>query len=298
MPRIHYRLDDVRALLALQQHGSFVRAAQDLNITQSAFSRRIAQLEAAVGARLVERSSRHVALSALGQELVAEAGRWLPRLDESLQEAHRQAHGQSGRVRLACLTTVACSRLPAVLGRFRQSYPQVRLQVHDDTGQRVTQSVLAQEVEFGLSVADPSVVGLHSQQVAQDPFVIALSPQHPLARRRRLRWDELAPWKPVSLGPSSANRQRMDAVLHEAGIAPPWFDEVEHLSSMIGFLRHGQAIGVLPRLALDAGARDLIVRPLVQPVIARDIVLIRRPDTELSRPATRLWELLAASLRG
>ena len=129
MPRIHYRLDDVRALLALQQHGSFVRAAQDLNITQSAFSRRIAQLEAAVGARLVERSSRHVALSALGQELVAEAGRWLPRLDESLQEAHRQAHGQSGRVRLACLTTVACSRLPAVLGRFRQSYPQVRLQV-------------------------------------------------------------------------------------------------------------------------------------------------------------------------
>ena len=294
--RIRYRLDDLRALLALKESPSFLRAAQRLNITQSAFSRRIAQLEDAVGARLVERTSRRVALSPLGLSLVEEAGVWLPKLDRSLEDAVLQARGDAGRVRLACLTTVACSRLPAVLGQFRQSFPQVRLEVHDDTGQRVTQSVLAREAEFGVSVVEEGHDSLHTQSVAKDPFVLALAPDHPLARRQRMRWDELAPWKPVSLGSSSANRKRMDAELAMVGMEPPWFDEVDHLSTMIGFLRHGGAIGVLPRLALDAGAHDLTVRPLVSPVIHREIGLIRRKETELSRPGQWLWQLLARSL--
>lgn len=295
--RINYRLEDLRALLALELHGSFVRAAQALNITQSAFSRRIAQLEEAVGARLVERTSRRVALSTLGKALVKDAGVLLPKLDQSMEEVSRQARGESGRVTLACLTTVACSRLPAVLRQFRSAYPHVRLHVRDDTGQRVTQSVLGREAEFGVSVVTPNTEGLITHSVAKDPFVLALSPKHPLAKHKKLSWRELEAWHPVTLSPSSANRQRMDAALAKAGIAAPWFDEVEHLSTMIGFLHHGQALGVLPRLALDVSARDLIVLPLVGPVLDREIALIRRPETALSQAAQHLWQLLEKNLR-
>lgn len=299
MLRINYRIDDIRALLALAQHGNFVRGAKSLHITQSAFSRRIAQLEEVVGARLVERTSRRVALTQLGQTLAEHARLFLPQLDQSIQDAYKQARGESGSVTLACLTTVAYSRLPAVLGQFRETFPNVSLRVRDDTGQRVTQSVLNREAEFGVTVYDESKfdkVDLVSQAVAKEPFVLAVSPDHPLARRKNIQWNELADWKPVSLGRSSANRALIDAGLMREGIAPPWFDEVEHLSTMIGFLRNAQAVGVLPCMALDARAPDLIMRPLLQPVLSREITLIRRKETQLSKAAQGLWDMLEQNL--
>lgn len=296
MLRINYRIDDLRALLALEQHRSFVRAAETLHITQSAFSRRIAQLEDVVGARLVERTSRRVALTPLGQALAQQARIFVPQLDQSMEDAYRQARGESGSVTLACLTTVAYSRLPAVLGQFRQAFPNVRLHVRDDTGQRVTQSVINREAEFGVTVYNEHTADLVVQAVAEDPFVLAVSPEHPLARKKNLRWRELANWKPVSLGRSSANRTLIDAGLMREEIAPPWFDEVEHLSTMIGFLRNAQVVGVLPRMALDARAPDLVIRPLTHPVLSREIALIRRTETELSKAAQGLWDMLARSL--
>lgn len=296
MLRINYRIDDLRALLALAQHRSFVRAAETLYITQSAFSRRIAQLEDAVGARLVERTSRRVALTPLGQELADQVRIFVPQLDQSMEDAYRQARGESGSVTLACLTTVAYSRLPAVLGPFRQAFPNVRLRVRDDTGQRVTQSVINREAEFGVTVYSEDNADLVIQSVAHDPFVLAISPDHPLARQKSLTWQALAQWKPVSLGHSSANRTLIDAALVREGIAPPWFDEVEHLSTMIGFLRNAQIVGVLPRMALDATAPDLVIRPLTQPVLSREIALIRRKETELGKAAQVLWNMLGDSL--
>lgn len=298
MARIHYRLDDLRALVALKRSASFVRAAALLHITQSAFSRRIAQLEQAVGGQLVERTSRRVALSPLGHELVQSAARLLTELDATLDETARHARGESGRLVVACLTTVACAQLPAVLARFRQAFPGIRLQVRDDTGQRVTQAVLQREAEFGISVVGQGHQGLHVQVIADDPFVLALAPGHPLARRRHIAWSELAAWHPVSLRATSANRVQIDEALEAAGIDPPWFDEVEHLSTMLGFLRHGGAIGVLPRLALDAGTRDLLIRPLTGPAIQRQIGLIRRAEASLGQPAQQLWDLLADSRLG
>jgi len=296
MSRINYRIDDLRALLALAQQKSFVRAAETLYITQSAFSRRIAQLEYVVGARLVERTSRRVALTPLGHELADQARIFVPQLDQSMEDAYRQARGESGSVTLACLTTVAYSRLPAVLGRFRQAFPNVRLHVRDDTGQRVTQSVINREAEFGVTVYNENSADLVMQSVACDHFVLAVSPEHPLARHKSLTWEALAQWKPVSLGRSSANRALIDAALMREGIASPWFDEVEHLSTMIGFLRNAQVVGVLPRMALDARAPDLVTLPLTQPVLSRDIALIRRTETELSKAAQVLWDMLADSL--
>ena len=297
MSRINYRLEDIRALMALARLGSFVRSAESLNITQSAFSRRIAQLEDAVGGRLVERTSRRVSLSALGESLVQDTKALLLGLDQSVEEAHRQARGESGRVTLACLTTVACSRLPLVLSQFRETYPQVRLHVRDDTGQRVTQCVLRGEAEFGVSVLGPEVQGLSILKVAQDPFVLAVSAHHPLAQVAEVTWRDLAHWRPVTLSPHSANRQHIDEGLAREGLSPPWFDEVEHLSTMLGFLRHAHHVGVLPRMALDAGATELVVRPLVGPVLSRDIGLIRRSETTLNRPAQLLWDLLHTNLK-
>lgn len=295
---MNYRMDDLRALIALHQTLSFARAAERLHITQSAFSRRISQLEDTLEGRLVERSTRRVVLSPLGLELVSRSAPLLAGLDDCLEDARRQARGEVGRVVVACLTTVAHALLPPALVQFRRQFPDVRLQLRDDTGKRVTASVLQHEAEFGISVLTEPVAGLHEEHVADDPYVVAFSPGHPLEASDCVPWSALAAWRPVALRSTSANRQQIDETLAAAGIAPPWFDEVEHLSSMLGLLRSDGAVGVLPRLALRAAGAGLSTRPLVAPAIGRRIGMIRRQGAVLGRPAQVLWTLLADALKG
>lgn len=297
MPSINYRADDLRALLALHATGSFVRAASQLHITQPAFSRRIAQLESALGGPLVERTTRKVAMTSLGIDLVRKAGPLLEQLDDTLAEAARCARGESGRLTVACLTTVAYALLPPVLKIFQRQYPQLRLHLRDDTGQRVAQAVLAREAEFGIGVLSGLPPGLATEHCSDDPYVIAFAPGHPLERLQRVPWRALEDLRVIALRSTSANRQQIDAALAQAGIVPPWFDEVEHLSSMLGLLRGGVGIGVLPRLALhSADMAELRTRPLHEPAIVRPIGMIRRQDALLGKPAQALWDLMRRQL--
>jgi DNA-binding transcriptional LysR family regulator len=297
MVLINYRVEDLRALATLHHSGSFVRAAERLHITQSAFSRRISQLEVAIGGALVVRTTRRVAFTALGLDLVRRTSVLLDQLDDSVAEAGRCALGESGRLDVACITTVAYSLLPPVLESFRQRYPKVRLHLRDDTGQRVAQAVLDREVEFGIGVLGPPQTELHCEHCADDPYVIAFQAGHPLEKRKRVAWKDLHAWQVVGLRSTSANRQQIDEALAAEGIAPPWFDEVEHLSSMLGLLRGGVGIGALPSLALHSrAATDLVSRPLYSPKIVRRIGLVKRNDTELSKPATDFWNMLQKQL--
>lgn len=298
MTSINYRLDDLRALLALQATGSFVRAAHQMHITQPAFSRRISQLEAAVGGALVERTTRKVAMTSLGLDLVRRAAPLLSQLDDTVVETGRCARGESGRLTVACLTTVAHALLPQVLKAFQRRYPQVRLQLLDDTGQRVAQAVLSGEAEFGVGVLSGLHASLYAEAVAEDPYVVAFAPGHPLEALPEVSWQMLQAYRVIAMRPTSANRQQVDQALAAAGVPPPWFDEVEHLSSMLGLLIGGVGVGVLPRLALRSGTRvGLRSRPLVGPAVVRSIGLIRRQDALLSEPAQFFWHLLGASLR-
>ncbi|SIP93980.1 LysR family transcriptional regulator [Pseudacidovorax sp. RU35E] len=299
MPSINYRTDDLRALVALHACGSFVRAAGQLHITQPAFSRRIAQLELAVDGPLVERTTRKVALTTLGLDLVRQAGPMLAQLDEAVSEARGSARGESGRLAVACITTVVYAVMPPVLKAFQQEYPRLRLHLRDDTGQRVAQAVMAREAEFGIGVLSGLGPALVTEHCVDDPYVIAFAPGHPLERLARVPWRVLSTFRVVALRSTSANRQQMDAALAAAGIAVPWFDEVEHLSSMLGLLRGGVGIGVLPRLALQsAGGSELLTRPLEAPTVVRPVGLLRRQDAVLTEPAQRLWQLLRSHLAG
>lgn len=295
MSRINYRADDLRALLALHRTNSFVRAAALLHITQSAFSRRIAQLEIAVGGRLVERTTRNVAISTLGLDLVREARPLLEGLDNAMDESGRRARGESGRIFIACLTTVAFALLPKVLDAFRKDFPEIRLQLRDDTAQRVITSVMQREAEFGIGVLPESMAGLLADHIIEDRYMVAFGPGHPLARKTQVNWSSLRKWRPVALRTTST--QHIDEQLAIGGIQPPWFDEVEHFSSLLGLLTSQGSVGVVPELALSSLNHGLLqVRPLVKPRLQRRIALVRRSDAELGKPAQVLWALFGDAL--
>lgn len=293
--RINYDLHDLRALLELGHQGGFNRAADALSITPSALSRRIAKLESAIGGRLVDRSTRSMVLTPLGDQLLRRIQPVLEQLDDGVQEAGRIARGLTGKVTVGCTASVAHSLFSAVVVEFHKSYPDVQIRLRDDAGSRVRELILNREVEFGVTTLSEPNSELVTEFVATDAFMLVLPPDHPLARHSTLHWSDLPGHRVLAFRPGSATRQEVDPILQDAGIALPWFHEVDHLSSMLGYLQRQHFIAVLPGL-LASQLKGLVAVALTGPVIRRELYLAHRADMTLSTPGRLLWEVLADTI--
>lgn len=301
--RINYDLPELRAFLIVARHRNFGRAAESLGLSPSAVSRRIAELEQALGVQLLERTTRSAVLTPAGRALVAQVTPLLQKLDDSLLSIVEEARGGGGWLDIGCVTTVAFGVAPLVGHKFRALYPNMHLRFHDDTGKRVTETALAGDVAFAVNTLLQPPQDLHVEHILDDPYVLVLPADHPVAAQASWPWSRLQELPAlglplVALQQSSANRKEMDAALERNGLHAPWNDEVEHLSTMLGFLRAGGVAAVMPRLALLACTEwRLQSIPLTDPAIHRRIGLIRRRDLVLSAPAQALWGLFEDELR-
>lgn len=295
MARINYDVPDIRALIELVRHGSFNRAADALAITPSALSKRIAKVEASVGGLVVDRTTRSMELTSLGERLLLRAEPLLHALDDCMDEVSRVARGLEGQISVGCVATVAFSKFPFALGLFKQSYPEVRVDLLDGEGAFLTEAILNRKVDFAVTTVFQHHPDLIAENIASDPFVVVCHADHPLAERKRLRWEELRHWKIVGFKAHISTRRLVDEVLQKAGIELSWFYEVRLLSSLLGYLHSGEFIAPVPRL-LAAAVPGLVAIPLEGPTLERQIFLVRR-DLQMPAPAEALWTIIAELLR-
>lgn len=292
MARISYDIPDLRALGELARTGGFNRAADVLAITPSALSRRIAKLEAAVGGDLAMRSTRAMALTPLGERLLARAAPLLAALDDSVQEASRIASGLEGQVVLGCVSSIAYSLLPEAVARFRIRHPDVRVSLRDAEGPQVIAALMNQEVEFAVTTLLDKPVDLTVDLIASDPFVAVCSPEHAIAKQGRITLASLATQRLVGFRASSATRRQLDDALASRNLELPWFDEVDQLSTLVGYLRSGHFVGVVPRL-LARYLQNVTSVPVTGLKTERRIYLARRRHSSLSVPAQALWHAVS-----
>lgn len=288
--RVHYDIHDVRALCEVDRAGSFGDAAQALSITTSALSRRIAKLEEAIGGLLVRRTTRAVGLTPLGRRLIARAEPLIQALDECLNESARMAKGMEGQLAIGCVSSMAFGLIAPAVAEFRRRHPNLRLSMKDATGVEITNSVLQHELALGIT----STLGgrhpdLHVERIAGDPFVLVLPKDHPLSKRRSLRWADITGVRLMGYRAASPLRSLLDKRLQGEGIELDWFDEVATLSSQLVYLQTGAFASVVP-LLFAKHLTALRIIPLTGPRIERDIFLIRRKDQELIEPARQFWD--------
>ncbi|AFJ48991.1 LysR family transcriptional regulator [Shimwellia blattae] len=299
MKHKNYDVNELRAFFEVARHGSFQRAAHSLSLSPSALSRRIASLEAVLEVSLFSRTTRSVLLTSAGQRLREQALPLLQALDNCVQQVAWQG---SGTLAVACISSAAMAVFPDALRRFRQYHPDIRIDLFDDTGLRVQQQVASGRAGFGLATLCHPGADIYAEPLLADPYVLALPVEHPWSQRPYITWRELyqisgAGWPLVGLRQSSANRRQIDEQLLALGISAPWFDEVEHLASILGLLRCKNSVVVMPRLALATCAEwGICSVPLREPCIERTIALIRRRESELSRGEQLLWQLLREQL--
>jgi DNA-binding transcriptional LysR family regulator len=290
---INCEILDLRAFLAIVELETFHRAADILNMSQPALSRRIQKLELAIGAPLLERTTRHVSLTALGAELIPLVRRMLEEFDGSLFAVRDPAVQRGGLVTIACLPTAAFYFLPTVIRQFNVEYPNIRFRILDLPATDGLQAVSRGEVEFGINImgtADPDLI---FDRLVEDPFVLAARKDHPLAEKAEVGWEDLAPYHLITVHRSSGNRTLLDGALAKSNIRLRWFYEVTHLSTSLGLVEAGLGISVLPQMATPQGEHPfLITRPIRNPEISRTIGVVRRRGGTLSPAAERFLAML------
>ena len=285
-------LRQLRVFIEVARLQSFSRAGSEIGLTQSAVSRCVRELEAEIGLKLIDRTTREVQLTDVGGNLVASVSRLLTDLDDALREIREIGEQRRGRVMVAASPTIACRLMPSIVAACGAQFPYITLGLRDDVQGDVVRKVKSGEVDFGVVIGPLTADDLFTEPLMTDSFCLVSRDDHPLASRAEIAWRELDGERLVMLDQASGSRPIIDAALEEHGVSAEVVQELGHPSTVFGLVQAGVGVSVLPWLALPLPAgSSLVARPLV-PRAERTVELVRRRDRSLSPAADAVWNLI------
>ena len=239
-----------RQFVAVAEELHFGRAALRLHMTQPPLTQAIAQLERSLGVMLFARTKRSVQLTPQGLALLPQAQALLQQAKAVVLDARALAGGESGRLRLAFVSTVGFSLLPPWVMAFRREFPGVQLDLVEATGDVQLQLLQADAVDAGfiLHASGFVVPGLQSLTVAQEPLVLALPESHPLALRKTLRLQDI--WgQPLVRFPRRIVPSLYDSILgmyQDAGKTPMVAQEAIQMQTIVNLVSAGLGVAWVP----------------------------------------------------
>lgn len=265
-------LRQLEAFLAVGHTLSFSKAAREVHLSQPALSSTVRKLEEQVGALLFDRTTRHVALTPVGLELLGLVEGLFENFDGAFASVRDFVEGRRGRLSIAASPSLAAAFLPDVIVAFETRYPGVVVQVHDVLSDVALAMVRQSNVDLALAPVHAGDEELDLRRLFEDELVLLCHVEHPLARHRVVTWRELQPHRLVALKGSSSVRQLMEAACLQQGFPLRPAFEVENASSVIGFVANGLCVGVLP-LSLVPLVRvgQVTYRRIIEPQIRRTI---------------------------
>ena len=257
-------LRQLRHFVAVAEHLHFGRAAQALHISQPPLSRSIQDLERRVGARLLERTRRRVALTPEGARFLAEAKRLLAQLERALVEVGSMAAGAGGRLRLGFVSLADFGVLPQLLKAFKAARPGVALALREMLSPDQAAALAAGELDFGLLL--PPVAGdLEHLVVQRERFVAALPARHRLARGSgRLAVRELAE-EAFVMAPREIAPGLHDVVAQlaaRAGFSPRVAQEAIQMQTVVSLVSSGLGVALVPASVANLGRRGVAYREI------------------------------------
>jgi DNA-binding transcriptional LysR family regulator len=197
-----------------------------------------------------------------------------------------------GEVTVACVPSAVNYFLSGVIARYHELYPRIRVKIIDDSANGVLLAVARGEADFGLNFIGSQENDVEFETLLEERFVAACRRDHPLAKKKKVSWAELAKYDYISVGKTSGNRLILDQAL--AGLAgqPQSLYETQHGTTMVGLVEAGLGVAALPSMAMPGADHPLLVSvPLVDPVVTRKVGLIKRRSTVLSPAAQQLYAL-------
>jgi LysR family transcriptional regulator, carnitine catabolism transcriptional activator len=290
---IDFTSRQLRAFLLVAQHRSFSRAAGALFITPSGLSVLIRELEAQLGARLFERTTRHVALTAAGTELLTAAQRNLKDLDSVISRIGQSGTDAGQSLSLGAPPMLAATVLAQAIKEFRSYRPSLRLRLFDGLTSTVMEQVEAGTLDMGLGIFLRHLSGVRRTPLLRFPLVVIRPDNDPAFRRATTTWSALKGEKLISLPPSLPLQQLIDRHLARAGVADQPSLVLNYLTTQVAMVEAGEGVAIIPSYGqLACRDRKVVMSRLINPVVHLDFSQIRHAGRKLPPVAEEFTSFL------
>lgn len=283
----------LEAFLSIADHGSFHKAAANLNLSQTALSHRMRKLEDDLGIKLLTRTTRHVALTPAGVELLPKARRLMADISASFDELRLQGKARQEKLSIGCLPTIAVHYLPPILKELRKEFPDLNIRIFDNSKTEIAELVHSGTAEFGITIVSADRWDLEITPLMKETFVVICPKSHPLAGKVSVSWAALEDQPLVRVSAQTGNRQLIDDALGGRRENMTWRYEVQRVVSAVGLVRAGLGLAVVPQLAISAAdSPGVVAVPLRNPGVSRTLGVVSRRGVPLSPAADALLTLL------
>jgi DNA-binding transcriptional LysR family regulator len=288
------QLHQLAAVLAVADEQSFTRAAAQLHVAQPSLSRQVRLLERELGVRLFNRGPGQglVTLTADGAALLPFIRRVLADLEATGAEARALTGMARGRLSVGATPSLITRVLAPALVEFHATHPGIELLVVEAGSHQLVPQLATGEVDLALvvqPVTDPLVA---TTALFDDPLVLAVAPDHPLAARRRVRVADLNGISLVMFREGYDLRSVTLAACLDAGVDPHLVSQGGEMDGVLALVAAGLGAAVVPAIALPTD-HSLTAIPFAPPGLSRTVALAHRSDRPLPRPARALANQLA-----
>lgn len=252
--------------IALAEEAHFAKAAERMHISQSALSRSISAMEASLGVRLFERTSRRVTLSAAGRTYLSFATRILFEFDAARVAAQRAQFGFSGTVTLGYMDLAIVSFLPNLIAQFRKTHPEIEVQLRYGWSERQKEDLAAERIDVGFIVGSYPARETVSTVVAEQRLVAILPARHKLASRAEISIQELSN-EPFIQGTKTEWRSLNDAVIafcSSYGFLPTVIQEAPTRDSIFGLVAAGLGVTIYTEIAYYVPRPEIAIVNIVE----------------------------------
>lgn len=284
--------DGVQAFVLVAELGGFNKAAQQLHITQTALTRRIQKLEAYLGLKLLDRTTRRVDLTAVGREFLPQARNIVHEMTAAVERLKDMSQHARGNFTLACIPSMTSHVLPELIRRYASLYPDNRIRLLDGASSEVREAVLSGQAELGIGIAGDTHPDLSETPLFADPLVFICHTPHPLQDRSAVTWTDMRDAELIGVSSFMATRVFMDYQLAKRGIRLRGNYEVQHHATAVNLVAAGVGSAILPSSTFKEGDRPNVRKiPLTRPAVKRKVVLLQPRRGGLS-PAAQAFETL------
>lgn len=271
---INISLRQIEVFLAVATTLSFSRAAKLCHLSQPALSANVKRLEESLGARLFDRHTRKVSLTAVGLEFLNVASAMTENMNVALDRVRDFVSGKRGRLVVAAAPSMAATFAPRVMARLAKDHPAVDLQLLDELSDVSIGLVRSGVADLALAPFMADAADLNQIELFRDHLGVVCCSAHPLASQAVVRWRDVQPYPHIVMNRSSSLRQLVDAQFASYGVGLRPAFEVAHVGTMLGLIAADLGIGELPESFLqNIDMTGLIYRPINSKTAYRTICM-------------------------
>lgn len=274
-------LRQIQFALAVARHRHFKRAAEECNISQSALSLGIAELEKNLGVTIFERNNKQVIVTPIGEELLARAQQIYLDSQQLVERAHA-GQGQLGfGMRIGFIPTIAPFFLPVALPLISKQYPKFKINIHEEVSARLVEGVSNGRLDAAVVALPYDTQGLDVHEFGAERFLVIMHKEDHLAREGRITPTRLKKCNIMLLGEGHCLSDQIAEVCHFHRYLDEEHFKEASLNTLICMTANNMGVTLVPEMArpfLRTHFNELHIAPLETPGPHRRLAMITRPN--------------------